>query len=286
MMNLKLRAGRPEDAEITGRICFEAFKTISEKHNFPWDMPSAEAAIGLTTHMLSRKDVYSVIAEIGGQIAGSNFLWEGDKISGVGPITVNPEVQNSAVGRRLMEDVLRRSEERGFAAIRLCQAAYHNRSLSLYTKLGFETYEPLSVIQGAPLNLNIEGYNVRLANENDVEACSQLCFKIHGHTRQQEVTDSIGQGMAMVVEHNGRITAYSTILGFFGHSIGESNEDLKALIGAAQTFPGTGFLLPTRNSELLRWCLNNNLKIVMPMTLMSKGIYQEPRGAFLQSVLF
>jgi ribosomal protein S18 acetylase RimI-like enzyme len=145
-MNLNLRAGRPDDAEICGRICFEAFKTISEKHNFPWDVPSPEAGIGLMNYILSRHDIYSVVGEIDGKVVGSNFLWEGNKVAGVGPITVDPNVQNSAIGRRLMEDLLRRVEKKGFLSVRLCQAAYHNRSLSLYTKLGFDTCEPLSTI--------------------------------------------------------------------------------------------------------------------------------------------
>lgn len=285
-MNINLRAGRPADAEICGRICFEAFKTISGKHNFPWDFPSPEAGIGLMTHILSREDVYSVIAEIDGKIVGSNFLWEGNQIAGVGPITVDPNVQNSSVGRKLMENILRRAEEKGFLSVRLLQAAYHNRSLSLYTKLGFDTCEPISTMQGEPLNLKIEGCNVRLANEKDLEACDRLCFKIHGHTRQQDVIDGINQGSAAVVERDGRISGYTTAVGFFGHSIGENNEDLKALIGAAKEFPGPGFLLTTRNSELLRWCLQNGLKIVQPMTLMSRGLYQEPKGAFLPSVLY
>jgi hypothetical protein len=166
------------------------------------------------------------------------------------------------------------------------QAAYHNRSLSLYTKLGFNSNEPISVMQGAPLNLKIEGCHVRQMNDSDVEACDLLCRQVHGHTRTQDVKDGIPQGAAMVVERDGRITGYTSVLGFFGHSVGESNEDLKALIGAAQAFPGAGFLLPTRNSEVLRWCLENGLRIVFPMTLMSRGLYQEPRGAFCPSVLF
>ena len=66
------------------------------------------------------------------------------------------------------------------------------------------------------------------------------------------------------------------MIGFFGHAVGENNEDLKALIGAATEFPGPGFLLPTRNSELLRWCIEKRLRIVQPMTLMSMGLYNEP----------
>jgi hypothetical protein len=89
-----------------------------------------------------------------------------------------------------------------------------------------------------------------------------------------------------VVEHGGRITGYTTMVGFFGHTVGENNEDLKALIGAAPDFPGPGFLLPTRNSEMLRWCLKHGLRIVQSMTLMSLGLYNEPRGAFMPSILY
>jgi hypothetical protein len=90
----------------------------------------------------------------------------------------------------------------------------------------------------------------------------------------------------MVSEFNDRITGYTTGIAFFGHSIAETNDALKALIGAAENFSGPGFLLPTRNADLLRWCLHNGLKIVQPMTLMSIGLYNETKGAFLPSILF
>ncbi|HJU04246.1 MAG TPA: hypothetical protein VJ692_03775, partial [Nitrospiraceae bacterium] len=85
---------------------------------------------------------------------------------------------------------------------------------------------------------------------------------------------------------NGRLTGYATLIGYFGHAVGESNEALKALIGAATVFHGPGFLLPTRNGELLRWCLEKGLRIVQPMTLMSRGLYNEPAGPFLPSILY
>lgn len=285
-MNITLRAGKPGDAAATGEICYEAFKTISENHNFPKDFPTVEAASGLTAMLFSRPDVYSVVAEIDGEIVGSNFLWKDVDVAGVGPITVNPQAQNSTVGRLLMDDVLRHADENGFRSVRLVQAAYHNRSLALYTKLGFDTVEPLSVIQGAPLNLNIEGYHVRPMTENDVAEADLLCEKVHGHKRTGELHGATAYRTGLVVEHAGRITGYTTTLGFFGHTVGESNEDLKALIGAAKEFAGVGFLLPTRNNELMRWCFANGLKIVQPMTLMSKGFYREPRGAFIPSILY
>lgn len=286
MTNVNLRAGRPEDAEKLGLICYEAFKTISEHHNFPPDFPAPEMAVGLLSMLLSRADVYSVVAEIDGEPVGSNFMWEHKAIAGIGPITVNPKVQNSTVGRRLMQDALRRADDRGFASVRLVQAAYHSRSLSLYTKLGFDTREPLSVMNGPALNWKTSSHTVRAATEKDRDACNALCFRVHGHDRDIELVEGIREETARVVEQNGRITGYTTGISFLGHAVGESNEDLKALIGAATEFQGPGFLLPTRNSEVFRWCLENGLRVVQPMTLMSKGLYNEPRGAFLPGIIY
>ncbi|HUR97249.1 MAG TPA: GNAT family N-acetyltransferase [Pyrinomonadaceae bacterium] len=281
-----LRTGRASEAQELGQICFKAFAAISAAHNFPPDFPSVEAAAGLMTMLLSRPDVYSVVAEESGRPVGSNFLWKSDVVAGVGPITVDTAVQNSSIGRSLMEDVLRHADEHGIVSVRLVQAAFHNRSLSLYTKLGFNTVEPLSNINGNPLNLKIEGYQVRKMTADDLPSADAVCRRVHGHTRLSETAGAVKQGTAMVVEHEGRISGYSTGAGFFGHSVGESNEDLKALIGAASDFAGPGFLLPTRNGDLMRWCLEHGLRVIQPLTLMSRGVYQEPSGAFLPSILF
>lgn len=281
-----LRTGKASDAEACGAICYEAFQAIAGQHNFPPDFPAPAAAIGLMAHLLAKKDVYAVVAEAEGRVIGSNFLWENAVIAGIGPITVDPAAQHLGAGKSLMNNVLQRAQERRFAGIRLVQAAYHNRSLALYSKLGFEAREPLSNLQGPAIGLAIPGHTVRAARAEDVTACNQLCLKLHGYERGAELLDAVTAGTASVVEHAGRISGYATQLGFFGHALGESDEDLKALIGAAKGFAGPGLLLPTRNSELLRWCLNHGLRVVQPMTLMSMGLYNEPRGAFLPSILY
>ena len=73
----------------------------------------------------------------------------------------------------------------------------------------------------------------------------------------------------------------------YAYAVGETNHDIMALIGGAPEFSSKGgFLLPTRNSELFRWCLNNGLRLVHQMTLMTVGLYNEPVGAYLPSVLY
>lgn len=285
-MNLTLRPGNESDAKACGEICFNAFTAISNRHNFPPDFPSVEVATGLLGWALSQPNVYSVVAELDGRVAGSNFLWEGDTIAGIGPITIDPNQQNTGAGRALMENVLRRTLEQKFAGVRLVQAAFHNRSLSLYTKLGFEVREPLACMQGPPLKKSFPGFAVRPATEADLAACGRLCHKVHGHDRNNELRGAVEQKTAMLVERHGRITGYATAIGFLNHAVAETNDDLKALIAAASEFAGPGFLLPSRNSEVFRWCLNEGLRVTQPMTLMSIGLYNEPRGAFLPSILY
>jgi predicted N-acetyltransferase YhbS len=285
-MSITLRPGTPAETRDCARICYEAFHTIATEHNFPPDFPAVQVAEGMMGSLLEHPGFYSVVAERNGKIVGSNFLDERSPIAGVGPITVDSEGQNGGVGRLLMEDVLRRADERGAPGVRLVQAAYHNRSLALYARLGFDVREPLVTLQGPAIRHEVPGYHVRPATARDVEACADLCLRVHGHHRSGEVRDSLEQGTPMVVEHDGRVTGYTTGVAFFAHSVGESNADLKALIGAAGEYGGPGFLLPTRNGELFRWCLGQGLRVVQVMTLMSRGLYNEPQGAFLPSILY
>ena len=184
-----------------------------------------------------------------------------------------------------MGAVLDRASERPAAGVRLLQSAFHNRSLCLYTKLGFETREPDRNGRGAigPQNL---GLRLRPARTADLAACNALCQRVHGHHRGGELDDAIAAGTACVVERLGRITAYATGVAFFAHAVAETNQGLKALIGAAPNFPGGGFLLPTRNGDLFRWCLENGLRLVHQTNLMTIGLYNEPDGAYLPSVLY
>ncbi|RCJ15078.1 acetyltransferase [Nostoc sp. ATCC 43529] len=282
-----LREGRPDDALRCGIIFSEAFRDIAQQHGDASDIPSAESGVARLTELLAHPAVYSVVAEASdGRVIGSNFLWSGDTIAGVGPITVDPAVQNASVGRSLMEHVLQRAKEKQYAGVRLVQIAYNNCSLALYTKLGFDVREPLAAFQGQPLGLTIPGRSVRPATESDLSACNQLCYRIHGHDRAGELKAAVGRGMATVVECDGRISGYATEIGFLGHAVGENNEDLKALIAAAPAFTGQGFLLPMRNADLFRWCLKSGLRITQTARLMSLGLYNEPAGAFLPSILY
>lgn len=185
-----------------------------------------------------------------------------------------------------MRAVMDRALDRGTAGVRLIQAAFHNRSLSLYAGLGFDIREPLSCMQGRTRERTVPGCAVRPAQAADLEACNTLSRQVHGFDRGRDLSESVEHGTAVVVERGGRITGYASTLAFFGHATAETNLDLQALIASADAFGGPGILVPARNHALFRWCLANGLQVVQPMTLMTMGLYNEPAGAWLPSILF
>jgi predicted N-acetyltransferase YhbS len=284
--SLVIRRATPEDAGACGLICYNAFSAISGAHNFPCDFPVPEAAIGVMSSLFAAPGCFAIVAELEGRLIGSNCLDERSVIRGVGPITVDPAVQNSGAGRKLMDAVIERAHESKTVGMRLVQAAFHNRSFSLYTSLGFDVREPLACLQGKAHAAIVPGCEVREAGEADLEACNELSLRVHGFDRDAELAQAIQQGTARVVERGGSITGYTTFLGFFGHTTGETNLDMQALIASAESLAGPGILVPSRNAALLRWCLAQGLRVVQPMTLMSIGLYNEPSGAWLPSILF
>jgi predicted N-acetyltransferase YhbS len=283
---LTVRLATPQDSAICGEICYRAFSKINGAHNFPCDFPGPEASTGLLSMLFSTPGLYCVVAEIEGRIVGSNVLDERAIIMGIGPVSVDPDVQNHGVGRKLMQAVIDRANERHAAGIRLVQAAFHNRSLSLYTNLGFAVREPLSCVQGRPLERNVPGCQVRPAADIDLDACNLLSHQVHGFDRGADLAQSIKSQTAVVVERAGRITGYASALAFSSHGTAETNLDMQALFASAESFGGSGILVPSRNTALLRWCLANGLRVVQPMTLMSIGLYNQPDGAWFPSVLF
>jgi predicted N-acetyltransferase YhbS len=292
------RPGRIEDADKVGKIIFEAFSAVANKHNFPPDFPSVDVAKGLASSLLSNPRFYSIVAEDNtsnsgedkNSIVGNNFLDERSNIvAGVGPLTIDPKYQNKGTGRQLMINALERAKNKNFPAIRLLQASYHSRSLALYATLGFEVREPISNMQGKPIQEAIPGRSVRAATESDTESCNSICKTVHGHDRNGELQDSIKQGSAKVVLHENKITGYTCGLTFFNHSVGLTNDDLKALISSAtndDSYGGPGILIPSRNTQLFRWCLNNGLRLVQQLTLMTIGLYNEPAGSYMPSILY
>lgn len=283
-VGVRIREAVHADWEEAGRICYEAFATLADEHGFPHDFPTVAAAAEPLRWMIDHGGFHGLVAEMDGRIVGSNFMDERGTIFAIGPISVDPAAQDRHVGRLLMEAAIARWRESGSPGLRLVQISYHNRSLSLYAKLGMTVRESFAAMHGPAIGARMPGYDVRRATLADVPACDALCMHVHGHTRSAEVVEAVRAGTARVVERLGRVTGYTTRIGYFAHSVAETNDDLEALICEAADFGTPGYLVPLTNGELFRWSLAHGLRVFFVTNLMTLGLYQQPDGAYLPSV--
>ena len=163
------------------------------------------------------------------------------------------------------------------------------RSLALYESLGFGVKEPVALVSGSPRNAPDTAVAVRPLEGGDLDECERLCQEVHGYERTNDLKDALQAFAPFVAVRDGRITAYATSVTFWpmNHGVAETEDDMKALLqGAAEALDqALGFLVPLR-SALFGWCLGEGLRLVKPMNLMALGDYQEPRGAWLPSVLY
>ena len=286
-MEIKVRPIQAIDAGTCGQVAYQAHTSVAALHNFPSEQPSVEFSIGLVRAKLSDPNVYSALAEEDSRIVGSIFLntFPPAPVGAIGPLTVSPAAEGR-VGRSLMEAALFEAARRGYKQVRLIQSPSHLRSLVLYAKMGFDVQEPLVLMQGPVPDPQATVAEARTATMADLESCNQLCSKIHGFAREGELRAGIGQGLATVMEREGRIVGYANGVGYRGHAVAETNADLKGLISSGQKTPGPGFFVPTRNGELFRWLLDRGFKALWPAMLMSFGAYQQPRGHFLPSIAY
>ncbi len=280
-----IRGATAEDGPACGQICYDAFATISEAHGFPCDLPAPDAGIGLLSMMFSAPSFYAVVAESDGKIVGSNVLLEHAVIYGVGPITIVPSYK---------------TPEWAVSSCRLCWIERNKMGPPEcgWYRLPITIDHPLFTHRSASTYANLfPACRGKRASEAFLDAWfepANLRTRPPATSWHSVFMDSIAEPSwpmlysreLRVVERGGRVTGYTTNLGFFGHSTAETNVDIQALLASAESFAGPGILVPSRNSSLLRWCLANGLRIVQPMTLMSIGLYNEPAGAWLPSIVF
>jgi ribosomal protein S18 acetylase RimI-like enzyme len=270
-----------------GRICYEAFKNLHDRHHFPLDLPSAALARQVLGMMVSRSDFYSVVALLDGQVVGSNFLSLSDPVAGIGPVTVEPCHQGKDIGLTLMQDVVDHGRRRGIERIRLLQETINVGSLSLYASMGFDSREEVAYLQAAA---GLAGdTTVRSVTDQDLPAIDQLSAGIYQASRRNEVAAAIRYHFSPLLrQRDGRVTGY-LIPGMFGHGVAESEDDACALVGEmARRLPpdAARFFCPVRQANFFRRVLKMGCRTIKVWTLMTLGPYEPPREVWMPSVLY
>ena len=172
---MNIRSVTTADAENVGQVIYKAFCGIADRHSFPRDFPTVEAAMQMAAMCAENPNVTGFVAENGGgEFLGSTFLWRYNSIAGVGPLTVNPNAQAKGVGRSLMQAVIEAGHDA--PGIRLVQHAFNTVSMSLYAGLGFDVVESLVLIQGVPAGDKSKSPQTRIRPivETDLAAVAEL----------------------------------------------------------------------------------------------------------------
>jgi predicted N-acetyltransferase YhbS len=282
-MTLELVPAALVHASELGRIAYESFKDIADRHHFPPIFPSVDAARQTIMSLASHHAYYGVAALFDGEPAGSAFVSLEDEVAGIAPVSVEVTRQGHSIGRAMMQHLIDYSRQRGFERIRLLQEAYNTSSLSLYASLGFDVKDAIVFMQAAPSPDPQEA--VRPITGADVPAVDELTRRKYRVSRRQEVADVIARNApALVRERDSRITGYFQPA-MSGFCVAETHDDALALIGeAAIRFGETAKLLcPLSEGELYRKCLKAGCRAIEVLNLMVVGPYDPPGEVWMPS---
>lgn len=286
-MKVEIRRATPADVDACARINYEAFKGVSDRHQFPTDFPTLDLATEITDILIHSPSYFDIVAESEGSVVGCGFMDEQNPIRGIGPVSVDRTFQGKGTGREIMKALLEQGQEA--PGIRLVQESFNLASLSLYISLGFEVKEPLVLMEGMFRSPPQYEFEVRPLRSEDVDECEALCNRVYGCDRTSEIEYALNNLSPLVATKQGRIVAYTCAVSTFGHSIAETEAAMQALLlGAAAYSPGEVlcFHLPVRYASLFRWCLQEGLRGLKPLAVMAVGEYQQPAGCCFPSYLY
>lgn len=283
-----LRPAQPDDAEACGRVLHAAQGDLAARHGLVPDVGSAAEAAAHAAMLLTDPAVFGVVAERAGRVVGAGFLQERDEVRGIGPTAVEPGLQGSGIGRRLLRAMLDRAE--GAGSTRLVQDAASLPATALHASLGFEVKAPLLLMEGRPRAATDPEVKVRPMLEDDIAACDRLFGAAHGLSRAQELHRALGLLAPVVAERHGRIVGYLAAPGQWraNHGVAETASDMAGLLIGATALRGApvGLLVPSRQSDLLRWCLEAGMRAVKPMLLLARGAYRVPARCWVPSAQY
>jgi GNAT superfamily N-acetyltransferase len=286
----RIVAIEPRHARATAAVLYRSFEALYKYHRFPGAYPSVEFAESIARGLIDNPAIWGVAALSGDRLVGSGFLDERGPVKAIGPVSVDPLAQGGGIGRRLTEALLERAADA--ADVRLLQDSFNRTSMALYVSLGLQVRESVVLLAGRPRSGPDGSVEVRPLGPADLGECEQLYADVHGHERATEIRDSLSDPLCapLVALRQGKVVAYATTLTYFpaAHAVACTDADLQQLILGAAEMLGRplSFLLPTHQSALLRWCGDERLRIVKPMTYLSLNDYQRPEGPWLPSTMY
>ncbi|MEX2237075.1 MAG: GNAT family N-acetyltransferase [Dehalococcoidia bacterium] len=274
----------PADNDEAGRILFEAFKDIADKHGFPPEFQSVHRARRAIA-FLGSIEQSATFASRAPWLQGLTVMATLDEVAGIGPVAVDIGSQGLGIGRSLMVAALDEAERRGHTKVRLIQDAFNVTSLSLYASLGFQVVEPMVTVRSPAIVEPIAG--LKQAGAGDAASLGALYQRLTSIQRDAEIEMLLERAGGLLIERDGEIRGF--VLGFSPDAItfgaAEDNATLLDLAGAwaAGAAPAAQWNLPTRHPGLLEDAIKAGARVIKPGNLMVLGPYEPPSAPHMIS---
>ena len=183
-MSAVIRDMTAKDIDGAGEMLFKAFNDVSSKHGHGVRIHNQQVAKVWAWSMLHYGHSDLLVAEIGNRVAGICCLNPRGRVGNVGPVAVHPDFQGHAVGRELMNALLKRAE--GLESLRVIQEAFNRASFSLYYSLNFM---PVATVLELFLDGSIEKESDRCCSNNIRELSKKDLDEIHAYDNPRSKLD-------------------------------------------------------------------------------------------------
>jgi len=301
-MEPTIRRGTTKDSVACAKVIYEAFKAFSDRVGTQPEFSALDPTIEFAKASMQDPSIFAIVAEIGSDIVGCNFLTTSDDVACVGPIAVATNHQKKGIARLLLETVIIEGYQQK-KKIQLTAVSSNLASTSLYLKFGFRIVQPLIAFsgkfQGSHKNNDVLITPMTVA---DIEDCDQLHRNIVQVSRLQNIKQGVVEGypeensvppLVARSKHTNQILGFCT--GFFLDGIFLANHETvaQALIvhaSSIDTCPPSAVkfhVMSLLNPGLITWALENQFRIAELSNLMSITPYNQPSGgAYLPSVSY
>jgi predicted N-acetyltransferase YhbS len=208
--NVTIRQMREQDADIadrTFRVAFGTFLGMPEPERFAGEaeMVRARAAADPSA---------ALVAEAGGDFAGSNFVVDWGSVGFFGPLTVRPDLWNQGVAQKLLDATIGVFERLGTRHMGLFTFPHSTKHVYLYQRFGFwprflTAIMSRQVVQGGEENF-ADRYSRLPASERDrvLNECAELTGSIYEGLDLRREIEAIANrelGETLLVQQGGRI---------------------------------------------------------------------------------
>ena len=263
------------DQSATAEVIFGAFNKLDERHDVPPYMRTIEDGSIVASHLYGIPKIRGFVAEENGEIVGIGFLHDiGDVGMGISPLAVAPSAQARGVGQAILDRMI---ETAGGASIRLLQDAFNNATLALYSRYGFVVREQITCVTGKP---GPKTSDLTITHDTDSAGTSEaLHHHVMGFNRPSFPTRPI-------TAHRGANLAGFIAPGTeYPYAVADNEDTLIALISglAVELDAPITAAIPAVHSQILRWMLDHDARVIRSMNLMVRGSYSRPNGACLNS---